>query len=131
MKNSDFQHKLASEIDTDLKYDIVTSHSVFHYFESLEYAYEVVKKMILKSNKIVGIFDINDKFKESLYHKIRMGKMEHKYYVNKYKDLDHQFYEKNWFENIAKKYNLKINIYDQTFKNYSNSPLRFNVILFK
>jgi hypothetical protein len=52
-------------------------------------------------------------------------------YKEKYKGLDHMFYEKSWFENIAKEFNLKIKIYDQTFDKYSNSKLRFNVIMEK
>jgi len=41
------------------------------------------------------------------------------------------FYEKNWFIEIAKEFNLKISVFDQTFEDYSNSNLRFNVIMEK
>ena len=39
------------------------------------------------------------------------------------------FYDKEWFYNIAKEFKLKINIYNQTFENYTNS--KFNVIMEK
>ena len=60
-----------------------------------------------------------------------MGDMDKQEYKEKYKGLDHLFYEKNWFKEIAKEFNLKISIFDQTFENYSNSSLRFNVIMEK
>ncbi len=41
------------------------------------------------------------------------------------------FYDKNWFEKKAKELNLNFEIFDQTFDSYSNSPLRFNVIMEK
>jgi len=87
--------------------------------------------MIQKSNKKIGIFDINDKAKESLYHQIRMNSADMDDYEQKYKGLKHMFYEKRWFKEIAKEFNLKISIFDQTFKNYSNASLRINVIMEK
>ncbi len=60
-----------------------------------------------------------------------MGAMDEQEYKKKYKGLDHLFYEKIWFEEIAAEFNLKIHIFDQTFKNYSNSSLRYNVIMEK
>ena len=131
MKNSDFQQIEASKIDFKVKYDFVISHSVFHYFSNLKYAEEVIKKMLLKSTKRIGIFDINDKSKKSEYDEIRMGKMNKHEYAQKYEGLDHLFYEKKWFERIAKKYGVEIKIFDQKFKGYSNSKLRFNVIMTK
>ncbi len=131
MRNADFKCNEASNLDSTYKYDIVTSHSVFHYFSSLDYAEKVVERMLLKSNKRVGIFDINDKSKEIDYYKIRGGGMNSQEYKKKYKGLNHFFYEKKWFEQIAKKHGLKIDIYDQSFESYSNSSLRFNVIIEK
>ena len=107
------------------------SRSVFHYFINHEYAEEEIKKMLLKSTKSVGIFDLNDKSKKSEYHKIRMGNMNKNEYAQKYDGLDHLFYEKKWFEEIAEKYSVNIEIFDQNFKDYSNSKLRFNVIMTK
>ena len=60
-----------------------------------------------------------------------MGDMSPKVYKEKYSGLDHMFYEKIWFEDIAKEYNLKINIFDQTYTQYTNSKLRFNVVMEK
>ena len=131
MPDGDFICDEAININIESAYDFTLSHSVFHYFKDMNYARDVVVKMIQKSNKKIGIFDINDKAKENLYHQIRMGAMDEQEYKEKYKGLDHLFYEKIWFEEIAAEFNLKIHIFDQTFKNYSNSSLRYNVIMEK
>ena len=131
MKDCDFERNEASKTDFKLRYDYVISHSVFHYFDNLDYAEEVIKKMLLKATKKIGIFDLNDFSKKSEYHKTRMGRMNKQEYIQKYEGLDHLFYEKRWFEAIAEKYSVKIEIFDQTFKYYSNSKLRFNVIMTK
>jgi len=131
MPNSDFTCDEAININTNKTYDFIVSHSVFHYFKDLDYAKDVLVKMIQKSNKKIAIFDINDKAKENQYHQIRMANMDKQEYKEKYKGLEHLFYEKNWFKEIAKEFCLKISIFDQTFENYSNSSLRFNVIMEK
>jgi SAM-dependent methyltransferase len=131
LKNCDFVCDEAVNLDLSNRYDIVISHSVFHYFKDLEYAKKVIKNMVIKSNKKIAIFDINDKSKEKQYHKIRMSNMDEKEYKEKYAILKHMFYEKSWFEEIAKELGLKIYIFDQAFKKYSNSQLRFNVIMEK
>jgi len=131
MPNSDFTHQEAIDMDLSKKYDIVLSHSVFHYFKDLDYAHNVIKKMIDKSNNQIAIFDINDESKKYAYNRVRMGSMTVNEYEDKYKGLEHMFYSKEWFYTIAKELNVDITIFDQTFKNYTNSSLRFNVIMKK
>ena len=131
MSNSDFTCDEAVNMNTNKTYGFVVSHSVFHYFKDLDYAKDVLVKMIQKSNKKIAIFDINDKTKRNQYHQIRMANIDKKEYKEKYKGLEHLFYEKNWFKEIAKEFSLKISIFDQTFENYPNSSLTFNVIMEK
>ncbi len=57
--------------------------------------------------------------------------MDEQDYKEKYKGLEHMFYNKDWFKTIAEEFNCKIDIFDQSFKNYSNSKLRFNIIMEK
>ena len=73
--------------DFKLKYDYVISNSVFHYFDNLDYAEQVIKKMLLKATKKVGIFDLNDFSKKSEYDKTRMGMMNKQEYIQKYEGL--------------------------------------------
>lgn len=131
MKNCKFVNDEAINLNTSEKFDIVISHGVFHYFKNLDYAKDVIKKMVLKADKKVAIFDINDKEKEKIYHQTRMQKLSKEEYEKKYAGLEHLFYEKSWFEDIAKELGLKIKIWDQNFTQYSNSQLRFNVIMEK
>jgi 2-polyprenyl-3-methyl-5-hydroxy-6-metoxy-1,4-benzoquinol methylase len=131
MKNVDFVFDEAINVNVTEKYDFVISHSVFHYFNDLNYAKKILGKMLQKANKKIAIFDINDKSKESLYNETRIINMNKKIYKDKYKGLDHLFYDKDWFIAIAKELNCKINIFDQTFVDYANSKLRFNVIMEK
>jgi len=49
----------------------------------------------------------------------------------KYDGLERMFFDKSWFEQIAKEFGLEVSIFDQTFENYSNSSLRFNVTMEK
>ena len=131
MPNSDFKNQEAIDMNLSKKYDIVLSHSVFHYFKDLDYAENVIKKMIDKSNNQIAIFDINDELKKDAYHRVRMGDMTVKEYEEKYKGLEHMFYSKEWFYTIAEELDIDISIFNQTFKNYTNSSLRFNVIMKK
>ncbi len=51
MKDSDFRIIEALLIDTNLRYVVVVSYSVFHYFKGLNYAKDVLIRMIQKANK--------------------------------------------------------------------------------
>jgi SAM-dependent methyltransferase len=127
----DFSCGDAINLDSRDKFDTVLSHSVFQYFKSLEYADDIIDKMLAKADKSIAILDVNDHSKEKLYHQTRMGQMSLDEYEEKYKDLDHLFYKKEWFLEIAEERNLKIDIFDQDFSSYGNSNLRFNVVMKK
>jgi len=131
MPQKDFTTSEAIMLDVNRKYDIVLSHGVFLYFDSLDYARTVIIKMIEKAESTIAILDINDEAKREKYHATRMQTMTKEEYEKKYKDLNHYFFRKSFFEEIAKEKNLKIEIWDQDFKKYNNSQFRFNVIMRK
>ena len=117
-------------------YDITLSHGVFFYFKNLEYAEKVFKNMVSLSKHKIAILDVCDLDKFDKYHSKRIEKFveegfSKEEYEKKYKGLDHLFYDKNWFLDLARKYNLKANIVDQNYQNYGNSEFRFNVFLEK
>jgi len=101
-------------------YDLILSHSVFIYFPSLEYAEDVIVKMVKNSSKGIALLDINDKEKEELYFKIR----------NKNSTPSHLFFEKKWFINLGAKLNKKVFIFELPTDEYINSLYRFNVIFY-
>jgi 2-polyprenyl-3-methyl-5-hydroxy-6-metoxy-1,4-benzoquinol methylase len=121
----------AVNMNTTKKFDFVVSNSVFFYFKSYEYAESVIEKMIKKSKKGILILEVNDLQKKDESIKLRKGFMSDEEYEIKYSGLEHLYYEKHWFENIAKKYNLEIEIEQQNIKNYANNNYRFNVFLTK
>ena len=87
----------------DKKYDVVLSHGVFFYFESLEYAEIAIRKMVDTSKRVIAILDICDEDKKEIYHKIRINKFiedgftEEEYWKH-YKGLDHLFFSKGFFK---------------------------------
>lgn len=134
MPNYCYNYGEAIEINPTEKFDYVISHSVFHYFRNLDYSRVVIQKMIEKANYKIGIFDVNDKVKESIYNEIRMEgsrNMSKEDYKRKYTGLEHAFYHKEWFLDLGKQFGLKVDIYDQTYEKYGNSNLRYNVIMEK
>lgn len=117
----------------NLKFDIIFAHSVFHYFDNYKYAKNLIFNMILnlKDDGKILILDIPDRAKEKFYKRNvekAMGKINYK---KKYSSHSHLFYEKNFFKKLAKEYKLKIKIYNQDFKKYSNSRYRYNVVVSK
>ena len=52
-------------------------------------------------------------------------------YKKKYKDLNHLFFSKEWFERIAESKGLKINVFDTDFEDYPMANYKFNVVMYK
>ncbi|MBE0514910.1 class I SAM-dependent methyltransferase [Sulfurimonas sp.] len=131
MPNGYFEVNDAQNIETHVKYDYVISNSVFFYFPSYEYAEITLIKMIEKSIKGIAILEVNDLEKKEESIKLRKGYLSDDDYAARYKDLEHLYYKKDWFIDIARKYNLKIEIEQQNINNYANNLYRFNVFMYK
>ena len=126
----------AVKMEADKKFDILVSHGVFHYFSSLEYAKNVTNLMISKSIKSANILDVNDFEKKDEYQEERIrifcekgGSRED--YLARYNGLDHLFYPKNFFREIAIDFGISVEIQDQVFLDYGNSAFRYNVMFKK
>lgn len=114
----------ANDITVEPKYDIVMSESVFQYFESLEYAESVLRKMIEKSKKLTYLGEIhNAEFEQELMDK-RKKTIEN--YEEKYKGLSKLFYEKSWIEKIAQEYGKRVYFTDVNNTDYINGKYIFN-----
>lgn len=131
LKDGHFYCDEAINIDVKIKYDIVLSNSVFFYFSSLEYSQKVLEKMISKANKAIAILEISDNEYKHESLKVRKENMTEEEYNERYEGLNHLYYDKQWFIDIAKRYNLKIEIEQQNIRNYKNNAYRFNVFLYK
>ena len=133
MADANFIISDASQIKIAENYDIVTSHSVFQYFDDLVMAENVLANMCLMAKEKIAILDINDESHAAVYHTERIAKfkengLSENDYWDKYRDLDYLFYNKDFFYDFAIQNNLKIKIFPQTNVYYGNSKLRFNVI---
>jgi len=116
------------------KYDVIISNSVFQYFPNLEYTNSVLSGIdkILNTNGRFALLDINDEEKKASYHLTRAKEFGSiKKYNEMYKSTPHLFYSKSYFINWAKRKNYKIEISDQTIKEYINAKFRYNVFLWK
>lgn len=131
LPNADITKLQAQDLPTAPQYDCVSSFGVFHYFENLEYARRVITKMIEKARKRVLFLDILDskKQEQDIAYKIEAyGESEYK---RLYGQLPHLYYEKSFFQEIAKMHNLKCEIQDQNIAGYHNSHFRFNCVMWK
>lgn len=127
---ADIRQGEAISIDLN-QYDCVCSFSVFHYFKSLEYAKEVIGKMIAKAKKCVlflDILDLETKESDIAYKKKLCGSDYSRLYEG---ETRHLYYPKELFHTLAKKNQCQINIEQQHIPNYENSAFRFNVIMRK
>jgi SAM-dependent methyltransferase len=104
---------------SDVKFNHVISNSVFQYFPDYTYAEKVIQKLITLSKSTISILDVND------LKKVLDATKERPVYPA------HTFYSKDWWIELAQKYNLDILIEDQAIENYSNSKFRYNVFLRK
>jgi len=131
MPNGQFNHMEANGLSIDEQYDFVVSNGVFVYFSSYEYAKNVLYKMVKKAKYSVAILEVNDMDKKEQALALRKGYLTDKEYEKRYQGLDHLYYDKKWFVNIAKALDCDIEIEDQVIQNYASSTYRYNVFLKK
>ena len=122
-------HEEANALSVDEKYDCVLSFGVFHYFSNLEYAREVLSKMVQKANKKVLIMDLLDLSKKDEVVNFRKKIYGENYQAKYGKGYEHLYYSKDFFMDFAREMNLKCEIKDQSLEKYINSGFCFNVTL--
>ncbi len=119
----------AADMPVNIKYDAVLSNGVFHYFADLDYAKTVLEKMIEKANRSIGLLDIHDIDKKDQFLFYRRKEIEN--YDEIYGGLDKMFYSKNWFKQIAEKYDCDISFAESDVKGYWNNDFVYHVFLYK
>jgi trans-aconitate methyltransferase len=131
MKGMNFRISDAIDVDTEEKFDIVLSNGVFNYFRDYRYAQKVIERMIMKARKAVAILEIPDLAKKEESESARRAALPEGEYDKKYEGLIHLYYDRAWFTQFSDQSGYKIEIFDQTIKEYGNSQFRFNVVIKK
>lgn len=119
----------AKNLATDPRYDVVFSKGCFCYFESEDYAAQVMRRMLQKSNFSIGILDLFDVEKEKEFLTYRREHIEN--YDEKYKGLGKLFVSREFFVQFAKQEELDITFTQTNLAGYWNNEFIFNVFLYK
>lgn len=131
MPKADFSVSEAISLETEAKFDVVLSNSCFHYFSDLNYAEKIVNAMFTKARKTVAILEIPDLATKAQSEQARASLLPEGEYENKYKGLEHLYYDKKWFKELAQKHGADVEIFGQQISNYGNNNFRYNVVFKK
>ncbi|MCR5304983.1 MAG: aminotransferase class I/II-fold pyridoxal phosphate-dependent enzyme [Oscillospiraceae bacterium] len=110
-------------------YDCLLSNSVFAYFQDLEYAEQVLEKMLRKTVYSIGLIDIYDEQKQEAFLAYRRATVED--YEKRYEGLPKLFYSRKFFTDFAEKHGLRVEFLPSTVEGYWNNDFIFNVFLYR
>jgi trans-aconitate methyltransferase len=128
MPGGTFNIMEAIEIETYKKYDIVLSNGVFFYFPDLSYAREVLTKMLKIARRKVAVLEVNDEKKRDLWLRSRMAALGKEEYRKKYDGLDHLFFSREFFEELAEEYAWEVTFVNTAEHIYPAAIYRFGAI---
>jgi SAM-dependent methyltransferase len=128
LHHGDFMQGEALDLNTEEKYDHVMSFGCFLYFPNKAYAESVILKMLEKATKTVSIYEIPDEAYKKECEEMRRENVGPSYDTD-YKGLQHLYFSKQWFCDLAYKYNLHLTIFDQVVPDYESGKYRFCVVL--
>ena len=113
------------------RFDFIFIHSVFQYFDSLNYAKTVLEnlKYILQKETKLFILDIPSYLKKKHWEKEQIKLLGKKNFLLKYKNLKHIFFKKNFFYNYCKKNNLKLKFLNSNLLKKKSSKYRMNILI--
>lgn len=129
LKTTDLICDEAKNLCIEKKYDAVFSNSVFSYFESEEYAGEVLKRMYEKANYSIGLIDIHDVRKKEAFIEYRKANV--KDYEERYRNLPKFFYRRSFFTDFAEENDCRISFTDSNVEGYWNNEFVFSCFFYK
>jgi trans-aconitate methyltransferase len=118
----------AKDLDVLPAYDYVISHGAFHYFE-LDYATEVLDRMLRKSKRAVAVMEVPDLRTQSESEAYRRAALSVAEYEKKYAGLAHTYYSREWFQQQAAARGRSCEIFASCMPNYAQSGFRFNCVI--
>lgn len=118
----------AEELDAGTQYDFVVSSGCFLYFPGLDYAREVLERMVRKARRGVMVLDVPDFARREEAMAFRRRAVGDEAYARRYAGLDHLYIEKAWMESALESLGVtQVRIADQDIEGYANSAYRYNV----
>lgn len=113
------------------KFDYIFIHSVFQYFENINYARQVLYqiKEISQKNTIIFILDIPDLEKKKYWEKDIINSIGKDEFRKKYSILRHQFYKFSFFKTFCEKNDLSLTNIPKIKLKKKSSKYRFNLMI--
>lgn len=102
--------------------------SVFQYFDELDYAETVLRKMLSKTNKIIYLGELHDEQLKEDWLAHRHAAMKN--YDEIYAGLPKMFYNREWLRKIAEEYHKKVCFTTLENKEYWNSKYLFHCYMY-
>ena len=130
--NDNFMVSDALDLPTAYKYDYTIAYSVAHYL-SFNEVEVVIDKMLDKSRKGVGLFELPDAAFEREAEQFRMRSMglNSDEYSQKYEGLRHTYFDYSKIKGIADRHGYSIERYNAAGILHGQSQFRFGVIIRK
>lgn len=119
----------ALQIEEEKQYDVVLSDSVFQYFQTPEYGYQVLEKMYNKAKKMVVITELHDIKMYEEHMAYRKSLVEN--YEEHYRGLEKTFYSRKSFIEFAESKNCRYEIIKPNNDRYWNNKYVFDFYLYK
>ncbi|MDY0059937.1 MAG: class I SAM-dependent methyltransferase [Myxococcota bacterium] len=125
----DFWVGEARDLDPRRRFDHVVSFSVFFYFPDLAYARRVIERACAIARRTVLIGDVADAARQEEAIAFRRGRLGEAEYATRYARLEHLYYDREWFSQVAAELGWGCEIHDQQLPGHEMGRFRFNVIL--
>lgn len=126
---ADLQHGEARNLPIAPQYDIVLSNGVFIYFPDEQYAYDVLRRMIQKSRRAIGILDVNEAEHRAEFERIRAISQGDQ--RRAYEGLKQLYLSRRFFEQVASEFGISCRIDKSRTPHSVNARYRFHVWLHK
>ena len=131
MPEASFHHGEAVQLVVEPRVDFVFANGVFHYFRDEDYAAQVLERMLAKATKGIAVLEVPDLASCDEAERIRRDLLTPSAYEEKYRGLEHLYYSREWFRQLAERRGYRCELFGQCVPNYAQSSFRFNCLIIK